>query len=426
MISAVVHADVSGDVVYSRFYNTSLDLFRNNGTDLTEQAANVGAVGIDDGIFGMVGTVDGNVVLARKYNNGFDLISYDGSTLAEVGRMSSTTGMDDGLFGMVAAADGTVVIARTYDPAGPNAGAGLGFDLLRYDPTTHPVENLNRSAQNIAGVDDGLFGMVAATDGTVVVARLYDPAGPNAGAGLGFDLLRYDIDPDPNNPAANIVKINSSAQNIATVDDGLFGMVAAADGTVVVARTYDPAGPGAGAGLGFDLLRYDIDPDPNNPAANIVKINSSAQNIAGVDDGLLDMVATAGGDVVMIREYNGSWDLIGYDIDPDPNNPMANIVKQADNNGARGLDDGYLGAVALGNGDIVLARLSGTAIELFSYDGVTLAEKGNNTASNRGMDSGFLHMVGFPAQEIPEPASLLLLVSGLITVLSVSRARVRD
>jgi hypothetical protein len=48
---------------------------------------------------------------------------------------------------------------------------GLGFDLLRYDPTVDPVENLNRSAQNVAGVDDGLFGMVAAADRTVVIAR---------------------------------------------------------------------------------------------------------------------------------------------------------------------------------------------------------------------------------------------------------------
>ena len=399
LIPAVVHADVSGDVVYSRFYNTGLDLFRNNGTNLTEQAANVGAVGIDHGIFEMVGTVDGNVVLARKYNNGFDLISYDGSTLAEVGRMSSPTGMDDGLFGMVAAADGTVVIARTYDPAGPTAGAGLGFDLLRYDPTTHPIENLNRSAQNVTGVDDGLFGMVATADNHVVMGRLYNNQ---------FDLLRYDVAADP------IAETNRSGL-LAGVDAGLFGIVAAADGTVVVARTYAPGG-----NLGFDLMRFDVTADP------IVDLNRSIQNIAGVDDGLLDMVATAGGDVVMIREYNGSWDLLSYDIDPDPSNPEANIVAKAQNYGVRGLDDGYLGAAALGNGDIVLARLSGTAIELFSYDGVTLAEKGNNTASNRGMDHGFLHMVGFPAQEIPEPASLLLLVSGLLTVLSVSRARVRD
>ena len=401
LIPSVLHADVSGDVVYSRHYNNHFDLYRNDGTDLTEQADNGQIAGIDVGIFGIVGTIDGNVVLGRTYNNAFDLLSYDGGTLAEVGRSGSTTGMDDGLFGMVAASDGTVVVARTYDPA---SAAPLGFDLIRYDVSQNPIVDLNRSPQNLAGVDDGLFGMVATADNHVVMARLFNNQ---------FDLLRYDVAADP------IAETNRSSL-LAGVDSGLFGMVAAADGTVVVARTYDPAGPDAGASLGFDLMRFDVTADP------IVDLNRSTQNVAGVDDGLLDMVALAGGDVVMIREYNGSWDLISYDIDPDPNNLMANIVKRADNNGARGLDDGYLGAVALGNGDIVLARQSGNAIELFSYDGVTLAENGNNIGSSRGMDDGFLGLVGFPAQKIPEPASLLLLVSGLLTVLSVSRARVRD
>jgi hypothetical protein len=396
LIPSVLHADVSGDVVYSRHYNNHFDLYRNDGTDLTQKVYHGQIAGMDDGIFEIVGTVDGNVVLGRKYGTGFDLLSYDGSTLAEVGRMSSTTGMDDGLFGMVAATDGTVVVARTWDP--PNASP-LGFDLIRYDVSQNPIVDLNRSPQNLAGVDDGLFGMVATADNHVVMGRLFNNQ---------FDLLRYDVAADP------IAETNRSGL-LAGVDAGLFGIVAAADGTVVVARTYAPGG-----NLGFDLLRFDVTADP------IVDLNRSAQNITGVDDGLLDIVATAGGDVVMIRHYDNKWDLLSYDIDPDPSNPAANIVESARNIGARKLDDGYLGAVALGNGDIVLARNRGGAIELFSYDGVTLAEKGHNMGDTRGIDDGFIGLVGFPAQEIPEPASLLLLVSGLLTVLSVSRARVRD
>ena len=42
-------------------------------------------------------------------------------------------------------------------------------DLRGYRRKAAPrLDNLNRSAQNIAGVDDGLFGMVAATDGTII------------------------------------------------------------------------------------------------------------------------------------------------------------------------------------------------------------------------------------------------------------------
>jgi hypothetical protein len=396
-------ADFLDDVVYGRISSShQVELFRNDGTTMQQAAGpNSPTAGVDDGIYGMVATADGNVVVARLYEPanasppGFDLLSFRGDTLVELGRTAqNAAGVDDGLFSMVAAADGSVVMARTYDPAGPGAGEGLGFDLLRYDPTVDPIENLNRSAQNVATVDDGLFGMVAASDGTVVMARTYDPAGPGSGPAPGFDLLRFDLEPAADNPGfPGIVNLNRSAQNVATVDDGLFGMVATADAHVVMARTYDPSGPDAEPPLGFHLLRYDLAQTPCEAGfPNIVEVNRSVQNVATVDDGLLGMVATRAGDVVMVREYAGQWDLLRYDVTADP------ILELNSNTAVEGLENGILGVVALGNGGFAIARQgAGGTIDLFAYDGTTLAETGNNlTDPNRqALENGFIGIDGF-------------------------------
>lgn len=396
-------ADFFDDVVYGRISSSNrVELFRNDGTTMQQAAGpNAPTLGIDDGIFGMVATADGNIVVARTYDPastaplGFDLISYHGDTLAESGRTAqNTAGVDDGLFRMVAAADGSVVMGRTYDPAGPGAGQGLGFDLLRYDPTVEAIENLNRSAQNVATVDDGLFGMVGASDGTVVVARTYDPAGPGAGPAKGFDLMRFDLSPSPGEPGfPNIANLNRSAQNVATVDDGLFGMVATADAHVVVARKYDPGGPDAGPAPVFDLLRYNLNPTPCEAGfPGIAEVNRSAYNVGGVDDGLLGMVATKAGDVIMVREADGQWDLLSYDVTADP------IVELNRSTAVENVENGILGVVALGNGGIAIARQgTGDTIDLFAYDGATLAETGNNLTDpdRKTVENGFIGIEGF-------------------------------
>ena len=101
--------------------------------------------------------------------------------------------------------------------------------------------------------------------------------------------------------------------------------------------------------------------------------------MAGVDDGLLGMVATKAGDVIMVREYAGQWDLLRYDVTADP------IVELNRNTSVENLENGILGVVALGNDGFVIARQgAGDTIDLFAYDGTTLAETGNNlTDPNR-------------------------------------------
>ena len=179
LAASTAQAAVLDEVVYGHI-NTSnaFEIYRNDGTTMQKTAGpNNPPAGVDAGIFGMLGTVDGNVVVGRTYSGAFDLLSYDGDTLAEVARSNS-----------------------------------------------------------LAGIDDGLFGMVAAADGTVVVARTYDPGGPGSGTPLGFDLLRFELDPVPGNPAANIVDLNRSAPNADTVNDGPFGMVPTTGGDVVMIR----------------------------------------------------------------------------------------------------------------------------------------------------------------------------------------------
>ena len=123
-----------------------------------------------------------------------------------------------------------------------------------------------------------------------------------------------------------------------------------------------------------------------------MELNRSAQNVAGVDDGLLGMVATKAGDVIMVREYAGQWDLLRYDVTADP------IVELNRNTSVENLENGILGVVALGNDGFVIARQgAGDTIDLFAYDGTTLAETGNNlTDPNRKtLGNGFIGINGF-------------------------------
>ena len=58
----------------------------------------------------------------------------------------------------------------------------------------------------------------------------------------------------------------------------------------------------AGPAPVFDLLRYNLNPTPcESGFPGIAEANRSAYNVGGVDDGLLGMVATKAGDVIMVR-----------------------------------------------------------------------------------------------------------------------------
>ena len=122
-------------------------------------------------------------------------------------------------------------------------------------------------------------------------------------------------------------------------------MVATADAHVVVARKYDPGGPDAGPAPVFDLLRYNLNPTPcESGFPGIAEVNRSAYNVGGVDDGLLGMVATKAGDVIMVREVAGQWDLLSYDVTADP------IVELNRSTAVENVENGILGVVALVNG----------------------------------------------------------------------------
>lgn len=130
-------------------------------------------------------------------------------------------------------------------------------------------------------------------------------------------------------------------------------------------------------------------------------MNRSAQNVAGVDDGLLGLVATKAGDVIMVREVAGQWDLLSYDVTADP------IVELNRSTAVESVENGILGVVALGNGGIAIARqATGGTIDLFAYDGTTLAEMGNNLAdpNRKTVENGFIGINGFPF-EFDDPGS---------------------
>ena len=386
LISSTSHAAISDDVVYGRFYNNQYQLYRNDGATMQESVGTGYLAGIDSGILEMVGTTNGDVIVARQYNNTFDLFRYDGSTLTKQ-NTSPSKGIDSGFLGMVATSGGDVVVGRRYNSQ---------FDLLHYDVDPDSGNSgypnvTQKNGSSLAGLDDGFLGMVASTDNHVVVARHY---------GNKWDLLRYNVDPAANNAGfPNVVEANRGTE-LAGMDDGFLGMVAATDGHVVMSRHY---------GGQWDLLRYDVTADP------IVEANRGT-SLAGMDDGFLDMVTTKSGDVVMVRHYNDVWELLRYDV------TGASITEAARSPSGRGRDNGYLGAVALGNGDIVLGRQGGAnQVELFLYDGVTLNEKANNLSSLRGVDHGFIGMTGFSF--IPEPTTMSLLVGGLATLLFGARRK---
>ena len=269
---------------------------------------------------------------------------------------------------------GDVVYSRYYSTT---------YDLLRNDAPTLAEQASNISA---AGLDDGILGMVASSSGDVVMARQY---------GAAFDLTRFDGD--------TLAKLNfkPSAQGF---DDGFIGIVATADDHVVIARHYSGA---------YDFIRYDTDPGPGDPGfPNIAETNRAAG--AGMDDGILGMVATANGDVVMARHYAGVAGLLRYD--------GTTLAEQARNDGAMGLDLGFLGMVALPTGDIVMARHwddgGNDRISLLRFDGLTLAEVARNDYA-RGIDDGWVGMVSL----VPEPATLTVLIFGaLLGVLRKRRA----
>ena len=83
--------------------------------------------------------------------------------------------------------------------------------------------------------------------------------------------------------------------------------------------------------------------------------------------------------------------------------------------GVQSLQNGVLGATALGNGGFAIARAgSGGTIDLFAYDGTTLAETGNNLTdpNRRSLDNGFvvftpppLHSVTSTAEDVDFPIS---------------------
>ena len=79
----------------------------------------------------------------------------------------------------------------------------------------------------------------------------------------------------------------------------------------------------------------------------------------------LTWVMTKSGDVVMVRPFNDVWELLRYDV------TGSSITEAARSPSGRGRDNGYLGAVALGNGDIVLGRQGGGCVKgytLFSRE----------------------------------------------------------
>lgn len=387
-----MRAAVIDDVIIGRTNEANrFELFRHDGTTMQQVAGpNSPLAGIDSGILGMVGTPSGAVVVVRQYNTRFDLLSYNGSALTETNR-SGLVGLDDGLLGVIASSSGDVVVSRRYDPAPPQIP---GYDVLRYDLDPGPshssfpnIAEVNRSVSGIAGIDDGILGMVTAGNDHMVVARHY------AGA---FDLIRYDLDPSTDNPGfPNIVEANRCNFNqCAGIDDGVLGVVATSGNHVVMARHYD-----SGTGPQWDLLRYDVAADP------IVETNRGTA-LAGLDDGVLGMVATRDGDVVMIRHYvdgnDDRWDMIRYDVTADP------IVELNRQTAIQSLENGFLGVAALGNGGFAIARqgTSGT-IDLFGYDGKTLIETGNNlTDSGRPtIGNGFIGMTGFPFIAPPLPCN---------------------
>ena len=333
----------------------TFDVFRNEGTTLAEEARHINAAGLGDGVLGMVATADGGVVVARQDGSSFDLIRYDGNTLEQLNAGYGLAGMDDGILGMVATADGSVVMLRQSDGK---------FDLLRYNVNPSPAEphhpNIGpeRTGYRRAPVGDGILGMVATTRGNVVVFRQSADA---------FDILRYDTAPSPDHPGhPNIVEVNRLG-SAAGVDDGILGMVATADDHVVVARHFDGQ---------LDLLRYDTDAPPDGSSyPRIVEVNRGTA-LAGLNEGILGIVATAGGEVVVARHHAGVASILRYDVDPAPSSPAhANIVEASRNDLAMPLENGFLGMAALGNGDIVMARDHAGVIQLRAYDGVTLAQR---------------------------------------------------
>jgi hypothetical protein len=353
------------------------DLFRNEGTTLAEEASNIEAAGLGDRFLGLVATAGGDVVVGRQEGTDFDLLRYDGKSLTQFNAGYGLTGIDDGILEMVATADGAVVILRQNDGK---------FDLLRYDVDPepgapyHPNIGQERTGYGLADIDDGILEIVATTSGHVVVLR------KNAST---FDLLRYDTDPPADNPGyPQVVEVNQ-LRSAAGVDDGILGMVATADDHVVVARQYDGQ---------LDLLRYDTDPLPESLGyPGIAEVNRGTA-LAGLDDGVLGIVATAGGDVVIARHHAGVASILRCDVDPPPGTRgHPHIVEAARNDSAMPLEDGFLGMAALGNGNIVMARDNAGVIELFVYDGITLAATVDflNAGGGRGVDDGLLGITGF-------------------------------
>ena len=329
----------------------------------------------------------------------YDLFRSDGTTLAEQARNLSAAGTGNGILQTALTGGGNLVVMRHHD---------THLDLFRYDGNT--LAPLN-SGLELAGVDDGILGMVASADGGIVVSRQVADK---------FDLLRYNVDPDPGKPYYPNIGVERTGNGLASTDDGILAMVATTSGHVVLLRQ---------TGTAFDLLRYDTAPRSDTPGyPHIIEVNRVV-SAAGVDDGILAMVATPDDHVVVARQHQGQLDLLHYDTAPaedHPNYPHIaevnrltsgtsvddgflgmvatatgdivtahrragvahitrydvtpaetnpghpNVVKLVGNHDAMPLEGGFLGMAALGNGNIVLARKYDGVIELFVYDGISL------------------------------------------------------
>jgi hypothetical protein len=251
--------------------------------------------------------------------------------------------------------------------------SGGTYDLFRSDPTTlaEPFRNLSAN-----GTGDGVLRTALTSGGNLVVMRNHDEH---------FDLFRYD--------RSTLSPLNSGL-NLAGVDDGILDMVATADGRIVVLRQVANQ---------LDLLRYNVAPDPAKPYHPNIGVESTGNGLAGIDDGILEMVATTGGHVVLLRQNGTTFDLLRYETAPHSDTPGDPHIREVNRLvSAVGLDDGVLAMVATADDHVVVARQYQGTLDLLHFD--TAPDENhpdyphitevNRLTSGTKVEDGFLGMVG--------------------------------